>query len=373
MTKTKNNSNDFLTELNQNGVLFDWELFEKQLDNEKLIQNGIVDDINNLLEFPIDFNKPNDLAFTLYENNIFPREITFNYFKEHRYENPIYELLYKYKKVGQKITLLSSIKKYRSDDGRVRGQWQLNSSTTKRLGCSKPNLMSLLKTAKDCVIPDEEKTIIQCDFSQIELRILAEITQDEMLLSSFDLGSDIHTATASLIYGKPVAEITEDERNSCKAINYGIAYGISAQGIHDNLRKLGIQVNFSQAASLRNRFLEVFSGIKKYQASICTAKTLTSLGGTKIGTENMTPNQRLNWPIQTSCSEALLASLNYLMVKKDSRTKLINSIHDEIWIETDASMVSQEADMLFSCMQQGFQKYIKTVKFDGEIKIIERT
>lgn len=215
MTKTINNPNDFLTELNQNGVLFDWELFEKQLDNEKLIQNGIVDDINNLLEFPIDFNKPNDLAFTLYENNIFPREITFNYFKEHRYENPIYELLYKYKKVGQKITLLSSIKKYRSDDGRVRGQWQLNSSTTKRLGCSKPNLMSLPKVAKECVIPDKGKAIIQCDFSQIELRILAEITRDKNLLLAFDSGCDIHIATASLVYGKPTTEITEDERNSC--------------------------------------------------------------------------------------------------------------------------------------------------------------
>ena len=65
MTKTINNSNAFLTELNKNGVLFDWELFEMQLANEKLIQDGIVDEINNLLEHPIDFNKPEDLAFTL--------------------------------------------------------------------------------------------------------------------------------------------------------------------------------------------------------------------------------------------------------------------------------------------------------------------
>ena len=105
MTKTINNSNAFLTELNKNGVLFDWELFEMQLANEKLIQDGIVDEINNLLEHPIDFNKPEDLAFTLYKNNIYPREITFNYFKEHRYENPVYELIYKYKKLNQKLTL----------------------------------------------------------------------------------------------------------------------------------------------------------------------------------------------------------------------------------------------------------------------------
>ena len=373
MTKTINNSNAFLTELNKNGVLFDWELFEMQLANEKLIQDGIVDEINNLLEHPIDFNKPEDLAFTLYKNNIYPREITFNYFKEHRYENPVYELIYKYKKLNQKITLLSNIKSSHAGDGRVRGEWQLNSSTTKRLGCSKPNLMSLPKVAKECVISDEGKAVIQCDFSQIELRILAEITQDKNLLLSFNSGRDIHTATASLIYGKPSTEITEDERNSCKAINYGIPYGISAKGIKDNLNKLGISATLSQASSLRNRFLDVFPGIKDYQASVCTAKILTSLGGTEIITENMSPNQCLNWPIQTSCSEVLLSSLDYLMLNKDSNTKLINSIHDEIWIETDDSLVSQEADMLFSCMQQGFQKYIKTVKYDGEIKIIERT
>ncbi len=372
MTKTTNNLNNFLTELNQNGVLFDWELFEKQIANEQLIQNGIVDEINKLLEHPIDFNKPEDLAFTLYKNNVFPREITFNYFKEHRYENPVYELIYKYKKASQKITLLSNIKSRRSDDGRVRGQWKLNSSTTKRLGCSKPNLMSLPKSVKDCVVPDKGKTIIQCDFSQIELRILAEITQDKKLLSAFDSGSDMHTATASLIYGKPTTEITEDERNSCKAINYGIVYGISAQGIKDNLSNNGIQATLSQAASLRNRFLEVFSGIKEYQASVCTAKSLVSLDGTKIDTEKMTPNQCLNWPIQTTCSEVLLSSLDYLMINKDPSTKLINSIHDEIWIEVDNSLVNQEADMLFSSMLQGFQKHVKSVKFDGDIKINER-
>lgn len=365
-------TNDFLTELNQNGVLFDWEQYKQQIHNEKLIQNGIVDKINSQLEYPIDFNELDELAFALYKNNIYPREITFNYFKENRQENPIYELLYKYKKIGQKITLLSNIKKYRSEDGRVRGEWQLNSSATKRLGCSKPNLMSLPKIAKDCVIPGEEKTIIQCDFSQIELRILAEITQDEMLMSSFNSGCDIHTATASLVYGKPTTEITEDERNSCKAINYGIAYGISSQGIKDNLNKLKIPVTLSQAACLRNRFLDIFSGIKEYQASVCMAKTLTSLGETKISTENMKPSQCLNWPIQTSCSEVLLASLNYLMINKDLSTKLINSIHDEIWIEVDNSLVNQEADMLILSMQQGFQKYVKSVKFDGDLKFIER-
>jgi DNA polymerase I-like protein with 3'-5' exonuclease and polymerase domains len=232
--------------------------------------------------------------------------------------------------------------------------------------------MSLPKVAKECVIPDKGKAIIQCDFSQIELRILAEITQDKNLLLAFDSGCDIHTATASLVYGKPTTEITEDERNSCKAINYGIPYGISAKGIKDNLNKLGISATLSQASSLRNRFLDVFPGIKDYQASVCTAKILTSLGGTKISTEKMKPTQALNWPIQTSCSEVLLASLDYLMINKDLSAKLINSIHDELWIETDVSLVNQEADMLFSCMQQGFQKYIKTVEFDGDIKKIER-
>lgn len=365
-------TNEFLTELNQNGVLFDWDLFLQQINNDKLIQKGIADKINSQLEFSIDFEKPDELAFSLYKNNIYPREITFNYFKDNRHENPIYELLYKYKKVGKEITLLNNIMNFRSPDDRVRGQWQLNSSTTKRLGCSKPNLMSLPKVAKECVIPDKGKAIIQCDFSQIELRILAEITQDKNLLLAFDSGCDMHTATASLVYGKPTTEITEDERNSCKAINYGIPYGISAKGIKDNLNKLGISATLSQASNLRNRFLDVFSGIREYQADVCTAKTLTSLGRTEISIENMKPTQCLNWPIQTSCSEVLLSSLYYLMLNKDPSTKLINSIHDEIWIEVDNSLVTQEAEMLFSCMQQGFQKYIKTVKFDGEIKKIER-
>ena len=85
---------DYLTELNQNGVLFDCDLFLQQINNDKLIQKGIVDKINSQLEFSIDFEKPDELAFSLYKNNIYPREITFNYFKDNRHENPIYELPY---------------------------------------------------------------------------------------------------------------------------------------------------------------------------------------------------------------------------------------------------------------------------------------
>ena len=140
----------------------------------------------------------------------------------------------------------------------------------------------------------------------------------------------------------------------------------------DNLNKLGIPATLSQASCLRNRFLEVILGIWEYQANVCTAKPLKSLGGTEITTENMSPNQCLNWPIQTSCSEVLMVSLDYLMSNKDQSTKLINSIHDELWIEVDNSLVTQEANMLILSMQQGFQKYVKSVIFDGDLNFIER-
>lgn len=357
-------------ELNNNGILIDLQELNDLINNLKIEKTNIENVINKNLNTPIDFNFLENLAFVLYENGLFPKELSYEFFKDNKNENIIYDLMYQYKKVSKIINLITNVKNHINDDGRLRGTWKLNGSQTKRLSCSKPNLMALPKSVTDCVIPKEGNVIIKCDFSQIELKILAEITQDRNLIEAFKIG-DIHTSTASLIYNKPVEQITEQERASCKAINYGIIYGISANGLKNNLKDLNINISLSQAAQLRNRFLNVFSSVSDYQKKCCTAEELRSLGGTIINTKDMNVNQRLNWSIQTSCSEILLKSIEYLLENKAESTRLINSIHDELWIETPKANMTFEKNTLFSSMKFGFKKYIKSVEFSGDITIIK--
>lgn len=362
---------DFIKELNTNGIPLDVEEIESlvlKLNKEK---NNIEITINKELKKPIDFMSLENLAFTLYENGYYPEELSYEYFKNNRNTNEVYNLMCQYKKILKNIKLVNNIRGRIDGDGRLRGIWKLNGSQTKRLSCSKPNLMALPKAVTNCVVPDDNNIIIKCDFSQIELKILAELTQDKNLIEAFKNG-DIHRSTAALVYNKPTQQITDQERASCKAINYGIIYGISAAGLKNNLNELKIDISLSQAAQLRNRFLNVFSRVSEYQKKCCCAKELRSLGGTIINTKDMSVNQKLNWEIQTSCSEILLTSIEYFMKNKLVSTKLINSIHDELWIETNIKNQDYEENNLSESMQKAFEKYIHSTKFGGDIETVER-
>lgn len=361
----------FIDDLKSNGIPLD----KKEMNNLILKLNeekiSIEFMINKELETPIDFSSPESWVFTLYDNGYYPEELSYEYFKKNRHTNTLYNLMCQYKKILKNIKLVNNIMDRIDSDGRLRGIWKLNGSQTKRLSCSNPNLMALPKAVTNCVVPDDDNIIIKCDFSQIELKILAELTQDKNLIAAFKNG-DIHRSTAALVYNKPAQQITDQERASCKAINYGIIYGISAAGLKNSLSNIGISISLSQAASLRNRFLSVFSGVSDYQKKCCAANELYSLGGTVINTSGMSINQKLNWEIQTSCSEILRTSIEYFMKNKKESTKLINSIHDELWIETSIKYRDYEEDNLFESMQKAFEKYIHSTKFGGDIETVER-
>lgn len=361
----------FIDDLKSNGIPLD----KKEMNNLILKLNeekiSIEFMINKELETPIDFSSPESWVFTLYDNGYYPEELSYEYFKKNRHTNTLYNLMCQYKKILKNIKLVNNIMDRIDSDGRLRGIWKLNGSQTKRLSCSNPNLMALPKAVTNCVVPDDNNIIIKCDFSQIELKILAELTQDKNLIEAFKNG-DIHRSTAALVYNKPTQQITDQERASCKAINYGIIYGISAGGLKNSLADMGINISLSQAASLRNRFLSVFSGVSDYQKKCCAANELYSLGGTVINTSGMSINQKLNWEIQTSCSEILLTSIEYFLKNKKESTKLINSIHDELWIETSIKYRDYEEDNLFESMQKAFEKYIHSTKFGGDIETVER-
>lgn len=361
----------FIDDLNSNGIPLDNKEMNDlilKLDKEKIILES---EINNELKFPIDFKSTESIAFTLYDNGYYPKELSYEYFKNNRNTNTVYNLMCQYKRILKNIKLVNNVMDRIDSDGRLRGIWKLNGSQTKRLSCSKPNLMALPKAVTNCVVPDDNNIIIKCDFSQIELKILAELTQDKNLIEAFKNG-DIHRSTAALVYNKPTQQITDQERASCKAINYGIIYGVSAGGLKNSLADMGINISLSQAASLRNRFLSVFSGVSDYQKKCCAANELYSLGGTVINTSGMSINQKLNWEIQTSCSEILLTSIEYFMKNKKESTKLINSIHDELWIETPKANKTFEENNLIASMRYGFEKYIISVDFSGDTEFIER-
>ena len=162
------------------------------------------------------------------------------------------------------------------DDGRLHTHFNQTTASTGRLSTSNPNLQSipirteLGRSIRSAFIADADHRLISADYSQIELRILAHVSSEQTLLDAFARGDDIHATTAAEVLGKPIGELTKDERNRAKAVNFGIIYGISAFGLSDQL-----DISRDEAADYIERYLARFPAVQEFiRATVAEAETV---------------------------------------------------------------------------------------------------
>ena len=234
-------------------------------------------------------------------------------------------------------------------DGRIHTTFYQLATTTGRLNSQDPNLQNIpIRTAQGreirrAFVPREgDFTLLAADYSQIELRILAALTQDKGLLEGLTSGEDIHRATAAKVFGLPVAEVTKDQRNQAKMVNYGISYGISAFGLAS---RLGIPR--ADAKALIEGYFAQYQGIKKYMTD--TVERARELGyvETITGRRRYLPDVRsanatvraaaernaINMPIQGSSADLIkIAMVQIAKVAREEnwRSKLLLQVHDEL-------------------------------------------
>ena len=146
--------------------------------------------------------------------------------------------------------------------------------------------------SKKFFVADPGYTFICGDYSQIELRVLAEISKDQQLLDCFSMGVDLHTATASLIFQKSLDTVTQDERQIAKSLNFGIVYGISAYGIQRNLLKVGLEMSLEEAEQYRQSFLKAYPKVHDLQDMLLRADEIRTLGGRRWKSKNLTMTDR---------------------------------------------------------------------------------
>ena len=175
-------------------------------------------------------------------------------------------LILDYRALNKLITTyISTLPGFIAEDGKIHTTYNQTVTATGRLSSSNPNLQNLPirsergKLIREAVIPDEGCLFLSADYSQIELRLLAHMSQDEHLLHAFRSGQDIHAATAARIFRKPLEEITKDERRKAKTANFGIIYGISAFGLAQQL-----DCPRAEARQLIDDYFAAFPGVIRY-------------------------------------------------------------------------------------------------------------
>lgn len=248
--------------------------------------------------------------------------------------------------------------------GRVHTSFNQTATATGRLSSSDPNMQNIPikgewgKRIRETFIADKGNILLSADYSQVELRILAHLSKDEVLIEAFSKGIDVHTKTASEIFGTPVDKVTDEMRRTAKTVNFGIIYGMSPFGLSEAL-----SIPHEEAKKYIEKYFERHPGVKQYiEATLSEVRqkgyTVTLAGRRRPIPEIRSQNSNtraqaerlaVNSPIQGSAADIIkIAMINIReKLKEENLTaRMILQVHDELLFEAPESELNSVRDMI---------------------------
>ncbi len=279
-----------------------------------------------------------------------------------RRDHPIIGAILNYRSMAKLIsTYIDGFKPYIDGDSRVRSTFRQNVTATGRISSTEPNLQNIPvrsdegRKLRKVFVAGPGKTLIDADYSQIELRVLAALSQDRTMIGSFKAGLDIHRKTAAEVTGKDIGEVTDLERSRAKAVNFGIIYGISDYGLSQDLG-----ISRKEAGEYIETYKNTYPEIKKYMSDIVEKANEQGYVETYYGRRREIPELKsknwnirqfgeriaLNTPIQGTAADIIKLAMIKVddMVKKyGDKAKLVLQIHDELIVEADQKIAEDLA------------------------------
>lgn len=286
---------------------------------------------------------------------------------------PEIKLLLDIRTVKKVLDKLKEIKMY-TRDGRVFGEFKQIGASTGRMSSFKPNLQNIPSDLKFIFQTSEGYKFIIADYSQIELRLAAEYTNDENMIRAFVENKDLHKLTASIITGKRYEEIGSEDRRLAKAINFGLIYGMSPKSLVDyGKSNYGVDIPLEDAKAFCKNFFEYYREIGKWHSFVKEQLKkhrfieIKTLFGRRLVASRFT--DAVNYPIQGSGSDLLKMATIIYHKNKDSSSKIVNLVHDEILIESLDIKVEDNYKLLESSMKNAGNFILKKVPIAFEIKV----
>lgn len=286
-------------------------------------------------------------------------------------KHEIISKILEYRQINKlKTTYVDSLRnKIDKNDGRIHTTFMQTVASTGRLSSVEPNLqnipikLELGRQIRSFFVGENNNLIIDADYSQIELRVLSHIANDEVMINSFKDGIDIHKTTASQVFDVNLDEVTKEMRSHAKAVNFGIVYGISAYGLAKNVSTSRIK-----AQEYIEKYLEKYKGIHKFMNDIVDKAKKDGYVTTLFGRRRYIPelNEKnknivefgkrvaMNTPIQGSAADIIkLAMISiYKKLKENNlKSKLIMQVHDELIVETIPREVKQVEKIIKDSME----------------------
>jgi len=248
----------------------------------------------------------------------------------------------------QKATTLCStfgqslINRINPETKKIHARYNICGARTGRLSSAGPNLQNLprSKEVREIFIADKDRILIRADYSQIELRVAAELSQDKAMLWAYKNGVDLHRLTGSRIRNKKLEDITDEDRQIAKAFNFGLLYGLGATKFsHYAKKSYGVEISNIEAERSIDVFRETYSGYRTWQLAQAASAKKDLTVNSPCGKMRRLPNDEtygnsMNHPIQGGAAEIMMHALIRLeKLARKNNWKLLNTVHDEVVIE----------------------------------------
>ncbi|HEM3638113.1 TPA: DNA polymerase I [Streptococcus suis] len=367
-----------------------------QAENEVLIEQ-LTKEIYELAGQEFNINSPKQLGTILFEDMGLPLEYTKKTKTGYSTAVDVLERLAPIAPIVSKILDYRQITKLQStyviglqdailEDGKIHTRYVQDLTQTGRLSSTDPNLQNIPvrleqgRLIRKAFVPSlENSVLLASDYSQIELRVLAHISQDQHLIEAFQQGADIHTSTAMRVFGIEKAEdVTPNDRRNAKAVNFGVVYGISDFGLSNNLG-----ISRKEAKNYIDTYFERFPGIKKYMETIVREardkgyvetlykrrRELPDINSRNFNVRNFAERTAINSPIQGSAADILkvaMINLDKALTDAGLSTRMLLQVHDEIVLEVPMAELETVKAMVKETMESAIQLSVPLIADENE-------
>ena len=368
-----------IVEMEFNGVFVDMNIIKNLSTSLKEKLSDISESIFDISKFEFNLNSPKQLAEVLFDKlelkQIKKRSTSVQVLQVLKDYHPIIDLILEYRHLNKLMnTYLDTMPNYLNQNtSRIHTSFNQVVTSTGRLSSNKPNFQNIpIKTEigkeirKAFTVQEQGYYIISFDYSQIELRILAHFSNEINLRKAFIEDVDIHSKTASLVYGINISDVTDYHRRVAKIINYSIVYGAGPFRISQELK-----ISMKEAKSIIQNYFDRYPGIKEYIQSTIEFGMKNDFVSTILGRKRNTVNLKssnkniveaekratINMPIQGSASDLIKVAMIKIyneFKRKSFKSKMILQIHDELLFEVHKS----ELDMVIAIVKNEMESAI---------------
>lgn len=289
-----------------------------------------------------------------------------------------------YRRQSKLASMLAKLRKERDADGRLRASFNPLGTCTGRFSSSDPNLQNIPRGDPRTIFkPSPGHSFVRADYGQIELRIAAALTGEKQMLEAFRNGEDLHRLTAAFVTGKNPADITSQERQEAKAVNFGFIYGQGAEGFRKRAKaEYGLDLSLAHAENLRTSFFKAYPAFDTWHK-----KTWREVGAsvketrTRTGRRRLIPSDTSDWgrftavvitPVQGLGADGMKLALIKLSRELPTGARIVLTVHDDVLVECPQEQAGDVKALVEQIMIEEMATLLPEVPIEVEAEVLSK-